>query len=524
MHVAIGFIGTTLDYVGTKANRWDRWRPTVSLCSQDDLIIDEFHLLGVPKSNRLAGQLVEDIASVSPETRVTVHPVDLADPWDFEEVYSALFDFVRRIDFDTENNDYLMHITTGTHVAQICMFLLTESHHFPGRLIQTSPGPRERASVGKVQIIDLNLARYDQIASRFAAERLRGTDFLKAGIATRNTRFNEMIDQIERVAVRSTAPILLMGPTGAGKTQLATRIFDLKRRRQDITGDMVSVNCATLRGDGAMSALFGHVKGAYTGAQSERTGFLRRADHGLLFLDEIGELGSDEQAMLLHALETGTFFPVGSDRSVESRFQLLAGTNRDLAKAVHEGKFRDDLLARINLWTYRLPGLAERREDIEPNIDYELDQFARSSGTKIDFNREARTAYVAFALSEQAQWRGNFRDLNASIVRMATLADGARITRDDVEVELSRLREPEADQLPKALPADLGERWEALDRFDQAQLLYVMEACRKHPSMAAAGRHLFNVSREEKASVNDSARLQKYLKRFGLRWSDLSGG
>src|SRR5215213_7674940 len=111
-----------------------------------------------------------------------------------------------------------------------------------------------------------------------------------------------------------------------------------------------------------MSALFGHVKGSFTGAVRDRSGLLRTAHGGLLFLDEIGELGLDEQAMLLRALEEKVFLPLGSDREVRSDFQLIAGTNRDLGARVREGRFRDDLLARINLWTFSLPGLAERRE------------------------------------------------------------------------------------------------------------------------------------------------------------------
>ncbi len=126
-----------------------------------------------------------------------------------------------------------------------------------------------------------------------------------------------------------------------------------------------------------MSTLFGHVKGAFTGALRERPGILRAADKGVLFLDEIGELGNDEQAMLLQALEEKTFLPLGSDREAHSDFQLIAGTNRDLLSAVREGLFREDLLARINLWTFTLPGLRSRPEDIEPNLQFELDQFAQ---------------------------------------------------------------------------------------------------------------------------------------------------
>ncbi|MES2301326.1 MAG: sigma 54-interacting transcriptional regulator, partial [Pseudomonadota bacterium] len=177
-----------------------------------------------------------------------------------------------------------------------------------------------------------------------------------------------------------------------------------------------------LRGDSAMSALFGHKKGAFTGAAADRPGLLRTADGGMLFLDEIGELGLDEQAMILRAIEDKRFLPVGADRESESDFQLIAGTNRDLAQCVVDGTFREDLFARLNLWTFELPGLAERREDIAPNLDYELDRHAEREGERVTFNKEARDRYLAFAMSGEALWPGNFRDLASSVTRMATFS------------------------------------------------------------------------------------------------------
>jgi transcriptional regulatory protein RtcR len=140
-------------------------------------------------------------------------------------------------------------------------------------------------------VIDLDLSKYDRLASRFGQEQREGTSFLKAGIETRSRRFNALIDEIERVAIHSQAPLLLTGPTGAGKSKLARRIFELKKARRQVSGALVEINCATLRGENAMSALFGHVKGAFTGATNDRPGLLRTANGGLLFLDEIGELG-----------------------------------------------------------------------------------------------------------------------------------------------------------------------------------------------------------------------------------------
>jgi len=333
--------------------------------------------------------------------------------------------------------------------------------------------------------------------------------------------------------VRSKAPILLMGPTGAGKSMLARNLFELKKHRHELKGRFVEVNCATLRGDGAGSALFGHVRGAFTGAQAERAGLLKSADQGLLFLDEIAELGLDEQAMLLRAIEDKRFPPLGGDREVVSDFQLLAGTNRDLAQAVAEGRFREDLFARLNLWTFYLPGLKDRQEDIEPNLDFELDRYARVHGERVTFNREARERFLRFATSIEALWPGNFRDLGASITRMATLSQHGRINVEVVDEEIVRLKRlwsglsggsgAGGGRDDEDVIALLGVRWQQVDRFERSQLIDVVAVCQQARNLSEAGRTLFQASRARKRSSNDADRLRKYLARFDLCFDDLRG-
>jgi transcriptional regulatory protein RtcR len=529
--VVIGMLGTILD-TGRGPKRWEKWRPSVGLCQQEDLLVHRLELLHPSAHAEMARQVAEDIAQVSPETQVRLTVMDIQNPWDLEETYAALLDYAKAYPFQPEQEDYLVHITTGTHIAQISMFLLAESRHIPARLIQTSPptGGRDYGGPGGHAIIDLDLSKYDTLAQRFQQEQREGLSFLKAGIDTRNPAFNRLIERIEQVATGSRAPLLLTGPTGAGKSQLAKRIYQLKKTRRQVSGPFVDINCATLRGDGAMSALFGHVKGAFTGALSDRPGLLRQANGGVLFLDEIGELGADEQAMLLRALEDKRFLPVGSDKEVESDFQLIAGTNRDLQAEVERGRFREDLLARINLWTFRLPPLRERPEDIPPNLLYELDQASQAMGMRVTMNKEAQEHFLRFATSPEARWSGNFRDLNAAVLRMATLAPGGRITREDVDEELGRLRAAWARSGPRQEAAvDLvvqvlgEERAAELDRFDRAQLAEVLTVCRQARSLSDAGRALFAQSRAQKKSVNDADRLRKYLARFDLSWADVSG-
>ncbi len=524
--VVIGLLGTSLDRGGKQ--RWDRWRPSIDLCRHDDFLIDRFELIHANGHDALRDQVVADIVQVSPETEVRCHPLVWADPWDFEAVYATLLDFARAYPFVPDDEDYLIHITTGTHVAQICLFLLTESREFPGRLLQASPPAKgQRANTpGSIQIIDLDLSKYDRLASRFAEQTRHDLSFLKAGIATRNPGFNSLIERIERVVLASRAPILLTGPTGAGKTRLARRIYELRREHRTVEGAFIEVNCATLRGDIAMSALFGHERGAFTGASSRRAGLLVAADHGVLFLDEIGELGLDEQAMLLRAIEDHRFMPLGSERELHSDFQLIAGTNRDLREQVAIGRFREDLLARIDLWTFELPALRERPEDIEPNLEYELERWAAQAKVRVTFNREAREHFLEFARSPSASWPGNFRDFAAAIERMATLAAGGRIDRALVDEEIARLTRQWAPRTHDPGQAELERVFTAaelaeLDRFDRSQLIDVLRVCRASASLADAGRELFAASRARRGSTNDGDRLRKYLARFELTFAKL---
>ena len=211
--------------------------------------------------------------------------------------------------------DYLVHITTGTHVAQICLFLLTEARYLPGRLLQTQPAARRAADpVGTWNVIDLDLSRYDSIATRFAEASSRTAPrFLKSGIETRNAAFNRMIDEIEQVAVAqrradaadgadrrrqepARAPHLRAEASAPSVCRAVRRgeLRDAARRQRDV------------------GAVRPHARAPSPARCSDRAGLLRSADGGMLFLDEIGELGLDEQAMILRAVEERRFLPVGS--------------------------------------------------------------------------------------------------------------------------------------------------------------------------------------------------------------------
>ena len=516
-NVVIGFLGTQLDMGKNRA-----WRPSVDLTRHDHFPVDRFELIHDQRYVSLAQRIVQAIATVSPDTEVRLVQMDMRDPWDFQEVYGKLFDFAKDYGFDEDRERYHVHLTTGTHVAQICWFLLTESRHIPAKLLQTGPPRGSDTPNGMMDIIDLDLSRYNALQQRFEAASRDSVSLLKGGIDSTTPAFNAMIDRLELVATTSDAPLLLQGEPGTGKSRLAQHIYELKLQRRRVKGRLVQVSCATLRGPQALPTLFGQRRSVTGIAGTERAGLLREADGGILFLDEVDALEPDAQALLLQAMETGRYYPLGSDSEATSRFQVIASTNGELGTLVGEGRLRPDLFALLNQWTFRLPSLRERRGDIEANVSHQRILAERALGRSIGFNVDAMGRYLRFARDLGTPWTGNFRDLAASIHRLCTLAERGRVTLAMVEEEietLSRQWQGAAADSDRALLAELLANPDGLDEFDRAQLAAVIRVCRECPNLSTAGRRLFAASRQGKAIQNDADRLRKYLARFDLDWA-----
>ncbi|SMO69802.1 RNA repair transcriptional activator RtcR family protein [Paracoccus laeviglucosivorans] len=520
-NVVIGFLGTQLD-MGKRRE----WRPSVQLCEHPDFPVDRLELIHDQRHYHLACNVAKAIAKTSPDTEVRLVSIDMANPWDFQEVYGKLYDFAAEYGFDEDRERYHVHLTTGTHVAQICWFLLTESRHIPARLLQTGP-PREGAAPqGTLDVIDLDLTRYNALQRRFEAAARDHSAMLLGGIETTSPAMQALAARLDLVATGSDAPILLLGDPGTGKSHLAAQIHELKLVRRRIKGRLVQVNCATLRGGQALPALFGQRRAATGVAGSERPGFLREADGGVLFLDHIDELGLDEQAALLQVIETGRYCPVGSEAEVTARFHLIATAASAPGALVRAGRLRPDLHARLSQWVVRLPPLRERRQDIQAHLLDMIDSSERQLDRKTGFNADALVRYLRFAQDPGTLWPGNLRDLHASAHRMAVLAERGRITVPMVEAEIATLIEQwnsATADLDEVLLAEVLPDSARLDEFDRAQLAAVIRACRECANLSAAGRRLFAMSRAEKASQNDADRLRKYLSRFGLDWAAVSG-
>ena len=525
--IIFGILGRIEDDKGVGEERWNEWRPTVDLCRQKNLTIYRYELFYQPKDKKLAELTVNDLKKISPKTKVKLHEIKIKNPFNLEEVFNVFYDFAKKYEFKFEEEKYLVNISTGTHIMKICLFLLTEAKYFPANLVQSPKPDIEKTKKTGHYIepfieIDLRLEKHKKIAQRLSKEKQNDILFLKDNIQTENPAFENLMTQILYVSLNSNSPILLTGNTGVGKSSLAKRIHKIKNEKSAKTGEFISVNCATLRGDTVMSILFGHEKGSFSGATESRSGFLKKADGGTLFLDEIGDLDLEVQAMLLKAIEEKSFWSVGGKTPVESNFYLIAGTNSVLNQKVKDGLFRRDLLARIDTFHFEMPDLKDRPEDFKPNLNRELEKFEEENNVQIRITNEAKKKYLDFSQLPTSLWSGNFRDLNASVIRMATFAEDGVITETVVESEIARLNKKWINISNKVFPFMekilSADKIAEIDTFYHAQLEEVIKVCFESSSRSEAGQKLYNISRNKKKTLNDVDRLGKFLKSFNFSW------
>ncbi|MBQ7191826.1 MAG: sigma-54-dependent Fis family transcriptional regulator [Paludibacteraceae bacterium] len=229
----------------------------------------------------------------------------------------------------------------------------------------------------------------------------------------------EIIDKVAPTEAR----VLITGENGTGKEVVAHLIHEGSQRA---TQPIVEVNCAAIPSELIESELFGHIKGSFTGAVKDRAGKFEQADNGTLFLDEIGDMSLAAQTKVLRALQENVITRVGSDKPVKVNVRIIAATNKDLAKEIEEGRFREDLFHRLNVIPIHVPALDDRKDDIPLLVDYFAEQICQEQGWKVkSFDKEAVEAL------QERSWRGNIRELRNVVERLIILA-AEHITRQDV--------------------------------------------------------------------------------------------
>ncbi len=271
----------------------------------------------------------------------------------------------------------------------------------------------------------------EQAALRRENERLRELVGSGPQMIGASPAFERAVEQAT-LAARSDARVLLIGESGAGKELLAAHIH---QSSPFASGPFVKVNCAAIPTELLESELFGHEKGAFTGAAAARRGKFELADGGTIFLDEVGDLHAASQAKLLRVLQEGEFHRVGGEQTLRVSVRVISATNRDLAALVAQDRFREDLYYRLSVVPIRVPPLRERPEDIRPLAQYFLEDFCARN----NFRPKCIDPGV-FALLERYHWPGNARELRNAVERMAILSPGDRLEPDSVPVEIRMAR------------------------------------------------------------------------------------
>ena len=305
------------------------------------------------------------------------------------------------------------------------------------------------------------------------------TDFLEGESEVAKQLFNYV-----RLVAPTNLAVLINGASGTGKEYVAHRIHHLSRRAGQ---PFVAIDCGSIPKELAASEFFGHVKGAFTGALSDKTGAFVAANGGTIFLDEIGNLSYEVQIQLLRALQERVVRPVGSNREIQVDIRLISATNENLEQAIEKGTFREDLYHRINEFTLRMPTLRERREDILLFANFFLDQANREMDKHlIGFDEKACKAL------QEYHWPGNLRQMKNMVRRATLLATGKFITLD----ELSDLQEATALPL-SAMPL----------RNEEAEKRHILEVLRQTGN---------NKSRAAQLLAIDRKTLYNKLKQYGI--------
>jgi DNA-binding NtrC family response regulator len=346
----------------------------------------------------------------------------------------------------------------------------------------------ERAMENK-RLKEENLALRHQLSERYDFGNIIGED----------PKILEVFDKIRKVAPTDST-VLLSGESGTGKELFARAIHAHSKRA---VRQFIAVDCGTFSSSLLESELFGHVKGAFTGAVKDKAGILEVADHGSLFLDEVANLNMDIQGKLLRAMETQEYKPVGASHLKKTDIRIIAASNRDLKTMVDEGNFREDLFYRLNVFPIFIPPLRDRRDDIPRLLYHFLKLYCRQTGKRIDgFSDDALEMLI------NHDWPGNVRELKNVVERLVIIADDQILDRPNLSDHWAMKRHDTPDAVPKTLEALKKVKQYLLEtQFGQIEKAFLNEAI-----SAANG----NIAQAAKRVGMQRSNFSALMKRHGL--------
>ena len=353
----------------------------------------------------------------------------LSGPTDFGEIYEAAVRGVQQYVSDRSGNVRLtFHLSPGTP-AMAAVWILLGKTRFPAELVESSREHGLRTAsvpfdISADFIPDLLREQDERLRQRSAAEPPEAPEFVD--IIHRSRVMARLIQRARRVAVRNV-PVLIEGESGTGKEMLARAIHRASSRRERA---FVPVNCGAIPDNLVESELFGHEKGAFTGANQARKGYFEAADGGTLFLDELGELPGPAQVKLLRVLQEGEVVRLGSTKAAKVDVRIIAATNRTLSEEIAEGRFREDLFYRLAVAVLKIPPLRDRTGDLGMLVDHLLEQVNKEAADEPGFEDRKLSAGARNLLLAHP-WPGNVRELLNTLRRTAIWSEGATITAED---------------------------------------------------------------------------------------------
>ena len=390
---------------------------------------EQVYLFSTPRTEQVTRETREAIMALYPATDVKILDIPLDDPTDYVAILKGLRKHIRELQESQGDVAFFVSVASGTPQMHACWVLLCAAGEIPARLLHVRPPhfvTKERPLATEINLTssEFPIVR-SQISGRLDDESIPvdvDAAISQFGIVGDHPSMRRALE-VGAMLAQSNAPVLILGETGTGKELFARLIHRLSGRPKD---KFIAINCAAIPEDLVESILFGHKKGAFTGATIDQVGKFDSADKGTLFLDELGDLPLPAQAKLLRVLQDGLVEPVGERHPHKVDVRIIAATNQDLGGQVRQGKFREDLFYRLNVGEVKLPPLRERRSDIPKLALHILDKINGSLRTPKRFSPGTLTRLQRHA------WPGNVRDLENVIERSARLCRRDVLEADDL--------------------------------------------------------------------------------------------
>ena len=477
MDVLLTFTGFHDPYFKGLVDQEEQPGPILSLLSTHSF--DHIFLFDTPATRKVTKETKDTISKLYPNSKVQVLEMAISDPTNYHEIFRGLRGHLHKIIEDFASACFFVAVASGTPHMHACWVLLAASGEIPARILHVRPPhfvTKERPLVSEVDLStrDFPTVRFQDKLIKFEESQIDVDSVrVQLGIVGDHSAMQRSLEMGAMLA-SSQAPILILGETGTGKELFARYIHTLSGRPREA---FVAVNCAAIPEDLVESLLFGHKKGAFTGAVNDQVGKFDTADKGTLFLDELGDLPLPAQAKLLRILQDGLVEPIGQVRAHKVDVRIVCATNRDLRKLVRQGKFREDLFYRINVGEIKLPPLRERRSDIPKLALHILDRLNGS------LRRPKRLSAEALSRLQSHNWAGNVRDLENVIERSVRLCRHDVLDADDLMITEPITYADPLDALPD--PYEGFSLDEFLGSARKQLILRALEAANGNQSQAA---------------------------------------